>query len=107
MTDTYTPYEIQYSYGKDMIPVNVEIFDDGRKEIFVTSDNEIFNKIVHRSTLYFDKTNPEHFFEEIGNPPVLFSCFSDHVCANFLKGLLYTILADYAISLRLLQVSTS
>ena len=107
MTDTYTPYQIQYSYGKEIIPVTVDIFDDGRKEIFVASDNELFKNIVHRSTLYFDKTNPEHYFEEIEKPPVLFSCFSDHVCANFLKGLLYTILADYEISLRLLQVSTS
>jgi hypothetical protein len=106
MADTYTVYQIQYSYGNDMIPVKVDIFDDGRKEIFVASDDQLFKKIVHRTTIYFDKTNPEHFFEEIGNPPVLFSCFSDHVCANFLKGLLYTILADYEISLRLLQVST-
>jgi hypothetical protein len=105
MTDTYTSYQIQYSYSQEMIPVQVEIFDDGRKEIFVTSDNELFKKIVHRSSIYFDKSNSEHFFEEIGDPPVLFSCFSDHVCANFLTGLLYTILADYEISLRLLQVS--
>lgn len=105
MTDTFTTYAIQYSYGTEKIPVKVEVFDDGRKELLVTSDNELFRQIVHRSSLYFDKTNPEHFFEEIGNPPVLFSCFSDEVCAKFLEGLLYTILADYEISLRLLQVS--
>jgi hypothetical protein len=105
MTDTFTTYAIEYSYGKEKIPVKVEVFDDGRKELLVTSDSELFRQIVHRSSLYFDKTNSEHFFEEIGNPPVLFSCFSDQVCAKFLKGLLYTILADYEISLRLLQVS--
>jgi hypothetical protein len=105
MPDSFTTFEIKYSYGKEMIPVNVEIFDDGRNEIFVQSDSELFKNIVHRQTLYFDKTNPDHYFEELGNPPVLFSCFSDQVCAKFLAGLLFTILADYEISLRLLQVS--
>ncbi|HLY69201.1 MAG TPA: hypothetical protein VKR53_05700 [Puia sp.] len=106
MTENSTFFRIQYAYGNKMIPVGVGIFDDGRKEIFVESEDELFKQIVHRSTLYFDRTNPDHFFEETGNPPVLFSCFSDQICANFLKGLLFTILADYAISLRLLQVST-
>ncbi|HEY4877084.1 MAG TPA: hypothetical protein VIH86_16000 [Puia sp.] len=107
IADTNSTYLLPYSFANERIPVHVEIFGDGRKEIFVSSDNELFKKIVHRSTLYFDKSNGEHFFEEMGNPPVLFSCFSDHVCANFLKGLLYTILSDYEISLKLLQVSTS
>ena len=105
MADTYTSYLIQYSFGREIIPVEIHIFDDGRNEIFVSSDQELFKAIVHRNALYLDKTNAEHFFEEIGQSPVRFSCFSDQRCANFLKGLQHTILSDYQIGLRLLQVS--
>jgi hypothetical protein len=105
MTETYTSYNIRYAYGEKSIPVRVDIFDDGRKEIGVSSEDQLFFEIVHRTALFFDITNQEHFFEEIGYPPVLFSCFSDQRCGNFLRGLLFTILADYDIGLRLLQVS--
>jgi hypothetical protein len=105
MQETFTSYTIEYAYGNISIPVKVHIFDDGRKEILVFSNDERFKKIVHRSALFFDITNQAHWFEEIGQPPVLFSCFSDQRCANFLKGLLFSILADYDIGLRLLQVS--
>ena len=105
MSDAYTSYWIPYSYGREIIPVKAHVFDDGRKEIFVCSDHELFKAIVHRSSLYLDRLNSEHFYEDIGQPPVLFSCFSDERCANFLKGLLNTILSDYQIGLRLLQVS--
>ncbi len=105
MSDQYTSYLIQYSYGREIIPVETHIFDDGRNEIFVSSEKELFKTILHRKALYLDKTNAEHYFEEIGQQPVLFSCFSDQRCANFLKGLLNTILSDYQIGLRLLQVS--
>jgi hypothetical protein len=105
MQKTFTPYTIEYAYGSRSIPVEVHIFDDGKKEIFVFSNDEMFKKIVHRSALFFDVANHDHWFEEIGQPPVLFSCFSDQRCANFLKGLLFSILADYNIGLRLLQVS--
>jgi hypothetical protein len=107
MSETFTTYLIEYFYGPEMIPVQVHIFDDGRSEIFVSSEHELFNSIVHRSSLYLDKSDPAHCFEEIGHPPVLYSCFSDQRCEKFLRGLLLSILSDYQIGLRLLQVSDS
>ena len=104
VTNPGKKYHIKYPYGEKSIPVDVFVFDDGRKEFLVASKDDMFKTIVHRSALYFDSTNNEHFFEEIGEPPVVFSCFTDMRCANFLKGLLYTVAADYDIGLRLLQM---
>ena len=84
--------------------MEVHIFHDGRKEIFVCSGHRLFKDIVHRAALYLDSTDAEHYFEETGEPPVRFSCFANPRCANFLKGLLFTILSDYQTGLRLLQV---
>ena len=105
MTDTYTLYQINYGFGAIKIPVQVQVFDDGRNLLGVSSKDDLFREIVHRSCVYLDKSNSDHFFEELGEPPALFSCFSDHRCSKFLKGLLFTILADYDIGLRLFQVT--
>ena len=107
MPEEYSSYQVQYAYGRETIPVTVHVFDDGRREVLVTSEHRLFKNIIHRKALYLDKTNAAHYFEAVGDPPVLFSCFSDPRCINFLKGLLYTVLSDYQISLRLLQVSLS